>query len=160
MEEYLVLILSFMKLALIGLIACLYALAGRGMLGRLKLRRRWVIPLALCIGTMFFAMVAGTWCWVMLLSIPAYIVVMHIGYGDSSILRKKLGKVGQRVTIGLLYGAASLTFVIPTGQWHLFILQTLLAVGIQTLGIKNPIPASEEETLIGVGNFLLVPFMV
>ncbi len=102
MSEYMFLILAFMKLTLLGIIACLYALAGRGKTGAIKIRRRWAIPLVLCLGTMFFAVVHGTFRWAMVLSLPVYMFVMHIGYGHSSVLRKAFGKLGQRMIILLL----------------------------------------------------------
>jgi len=155
-------IIATLKVLFITFIALIYWLAGRGVkIFGVKLYRRWLIPIVLVCGTIGFSIYQGSFSWYYLLSMPAYMLVYHIGYGASSILRRLFGKIGQRAIIGFLRGACSLAFAWINEAWWLYGFQIALSISGQViLGAINPIEAVEEENNICVFDTILVPFML
>jgi hypothetical protein len=70
-------------------------------------------------------------------------------------------KLRKRAVCGLAYGLAGLPIAIVGGNWVLFALQMGLCVVFSVvLGVFNPLPAAQEEGLIGLFSVALVPFYV
>lgn len=140
---------------LLSLTTWLYAKGGRAGAG--KAWRRFgaglLWPLG-CLGLTAWAHHFSPW---MLLSLPAYVLALHQGYGAVGML----GKVVRRFWYGLCLGACSLTFLMPLGLTAYGLIQTVLAVAFSVLyGVKNPTSAVSEEAVIWVMSVAMVPFLV
>jgi len=160
------------KIFLIGLLAMISWRAGRGneLFGIkweiwgtkiMKLRRSIHEPIILTTVLMILSYYQGCFSWWYLTAIPLYAVFMKaFSYGASSFLRK-YGKLIQRAIVGLMWAVPALPFAWINGSWYLYGLHIVLnIIAHSTLGYKNPVHAVEEETLLGVLRYLLVPFML
>jgi len=162
------------KLLTVVAIAFVYSRSGRGWKwGGWKVRRKVVIPIVLSSAGIVFTICQSPTNWLLygswLLSCPILIGVMHIGYGDGrfrrilrSVLRNEtVCKVVQRATIGVLYGGACLPVALVTGKWAIYGLSiTVACIASITLGVLNPTSASDEETLIGMSEFVFPLFLI
>ena len=128
----------------------------------MRLRRSIHEPLLLTGVCMILSKYQGSFSWWYLTCIPLYAVFMKaFAYGGSSFLRPIFGKFFQRVIVGLMWAVPALPFAWINGSWFLYGIHLVLnMIAHATLGYKNPIHAVEEETLLGVLRYLLVPFML
>lgn len=155
MNEYLVGLLAAGKIMWTVLFAILYMLGGR----KGKWIRRFVGGSVFPLGICGFALVHGTFHWVMLAGVGTYIGALVLGYGGKTLGIKLL----RRSLFGLALGAAGIPFVVTIGgiAWLLFGIQVALAVTVSiVLGIFNPVKAAEEESYIAALSVILVPLYV
>jgi len=141
------------------------ALGGRaqeelpGVLGKIKNRvwGRWIAPLFFSSSVCLLAVAQGTFHPIFLLSIVAYKLSTHIGYGAESTA----GKIVRRTLWSLIRTACSLSFAIVTGAWTIYVSQVIVGLVMAVIwGVRNPTKSPREEQMITFSNIFLVPTMV
>ena len=120
--------------------------------------RRWVAPLAFSLLVVGYSLLLHKFTWPYLLSIPAYKVAAHVGYGGDTQMEKVL----RRFIWALIQSSCALTFAVWSGAWSIFAVQLLMAVVSSTVfGTSNPFElAPKEEGIICFASSFLVPYMV
>ena len=155
MNEYTQGLIGTLGLVIPVIFSLLYWLGGRYN-GRLI--RRWVAPIFFTISVIAYSLLVGGFHWLYLLSIPAYKGITHIGYGGDTTAKKFF----RRLLWSVLYSACAFTFVMWSGAWILFIVQTVISILTSILfGILNPFKsAPKEEGIICFSSSFLIPYMV
>ena len=135
--------------------AFLYSLGGKS--GTSKSVRRWVGGIFLPLSTILLALTVGNFHWFMVIALVAYPAALSIGYGGETLGEKFL----RRSIFGVAVGVSCLAIAVPVGLLSMGLFQIGLAWATSVFfGIKNPVSARAEETIVGLLSTCLVPFMV
>ena len=171
-EEILLSHIVGIRMIFLAFIVWFYTRAGRGdgsggswkILG-VKVRRRIWLPImtSLCLTIVMLLTKQSSWLlfgaiWA---TVGVYFGSMSLlGYGAGSILRK-LGKVPQRIIVHAGHAASPILIVLVTGLWEVYILGIIISALVGTvLGVRNPLPAANEEGAIGLAEFAYAQFLV
>lgn len=153
MTENTLQLVSFLKLIFISGCAFLYGCGGISG----KWKRRIIVPILLTIGIGGFSLWQETFSYWYILCALLFWGAYSIGYGAD----KTWLKVVKRSYCGLAYACASLPIVIVRQTWELFALHIVLCLIISIwLGVRNPLHARNEESLIGFVSVLMPLFML
>lgn len=130
------------RLGLVLVYSIFYTLGGR----HIKLFRRMIAPLILGIGLLLI----GGFKW-QALSLLALFPPLFFGYSNHF----------ERVGYALVYGSSGFIICAAYGNWAAALFQFFLTLYANTyLGIRNPVCAVYEETLIGALSVIMVAFIV
>ena len=153
-NEYMIGLQGVARMAWAGVFSTLYMLGGR----KHKWIRRYLGGILFPAGIMAWSLHIHTFRYIMLGALVTYPLVLSMGYGGNSLIRR----IGRRVAYGLLFGVAGFPFVLGNpAMLDLFGFQVGLSlVASVYFGLRNPLPAANEEFNIAFLSTLLVPFYV
>lgn len=152
MSEGTLIWLSTAKLLVVAAFAVLYILGGR----KYKVLRRYVGGLLIAGATIGFSIYQESFRSLSIVALVAAPVALAFGYGGDTFWEK----LRRRFVYGCAVGSIGVWFAIPD-RVDLWLFQLALAVVASVfLGIRNPVPAVEEEALIATLSVCMVPFLV
>ena len=160
------------RMLFLAVIVWFYTRAGRGdgtggswkILG-IKMRRRVWLPILTGINLTLIMFLTKQFAPLLLGAIWVSVGLWYgtmslLGYGASSILRR-LGKIPQRIIVHGGHAASPLLIVLVSGRWEIYILGIIISALVgAVLGVRNPVPAAEEEGAIGLAEFAYAQFLV
>ena len=157
MNEYTILWTAFGSMIGLSLACLLYALGGRDG----KWKRRFIASLILSATVNLAALVMGRFSFWLLLTFPALIAGLSMGYGADTLI----GKLIRRLIYAISVIASGLIFCFTFGGWAWWVLPVHTGVGLFSiyLGVRNPVYAAAEEifvcALLNIG-LCIYPFIV
>jgi hypothetical protein len=122
-----------------------------------RIYKRIVAPFVFVSLVIVLSLISHKFSWWLVGLYPSYFISCMVGYGGDNIFTK----CWRRILWSLIRTASCLPLCILTGNYTLLILQ--LIVGVSTaviLGVKNPLAAPIEESIINLISVIFVPFMV
>lgn len=127
----------------IGLViaSLLYSLGGR----RWKLIRRIGTSLVLTLTVVVLCLIRNCFYWHFLAMFPLLWITLSIGYGSDGSIWKKVWK---RFYCALAVLMAGLMMAITLDAWSLFIPHVGIGLWSIWFGVRNPVPAANEEFVI------------
>ena len=152
MSEYHVGWVATGRLLLVVAFATLYWLGGR----RHKWLRRYVGGIGFPLGVIALASTRVP-LYICLLTTLSYPLFLSFGYGS---LTRNHAWI-RRFIFGTGLALAALPFAVVLHTWEMWAAQLGLSwLASLWLGLRNPVDAAEEETLIAALSVVLVPFLV
>lgn len=149
MNEWTLVWLTIPRILILLVFVLCYVIGGR----QWKPMRRIVGGIFLSASVILLSITLHSFRWWFLSSLAAYPIALSLGYGGNNTTTKFL----RRLLYGSVLGAVSFIY----GNIELAIYQTVIAVIASVwLGIRNPVPAVNEEALIALTSVSTVPFMV
>jgi len=158
MNEYALIGWSVLNIAVVAVVATLYALGGRAN----KWIRRFAAPAVLVGYCAWLAAQTGApYWWAAFLSFPLYVAAYSVGYGESSklagILRSKL-LVRTVTASAYVFASAGIIFAFSAFRIPTFVFCGGMVVLAVYLTRTNPFPAAMEEYLVAILTTVFVPF--